>query len=195
MMPHTAQSISRAVSSLNSRGPVGPDRWVLTGLRHEILGDGGKLLKVLARGVLDLHREPAGCTQPSDRGGVEGEDQRLRDLREFPEGAVDERLDVLIRARAFVPEMQGGEDDQCVKQDDQPRLRASKASPRAICHRARTSLRYPSHNDLLLVLPTLGLHLSLVPAPDDRVAVDQPQCFDIVICPQLRPLMKQNLLK
>jgi hypothetical protein len=51
MMLRTAQSISRVASSLNSRDPVGSDRWVLTGLRHEILGDGGELLKVFARRV------------------------------------------------------------------------------------------------------------------------------------------------
>ena len=57
----------------------------------------------------------------------------------------------------------------------------TKACPRAIGHRARASLRYPSHDDLRLVPSTLGLHLALVPPPDDRVTVDQPQGGEIEV--------------
>ena len=90
-------------------GPDGPNRRVLFGLRDELLGDGGESLEVPPGGILDLHREPTRCPQPADRGRVEGQDLRLGDLREFPECVPDERLDVLIRARAFIPEAQGSE--------------------------------------------------------------------------------------
>ena len=60
-------------------------------------------------GILDLHREPTRCPQPADRRRVEGQDLRLGDLLEFPECVPDHRLDMLIRARAFIPEPQGSE--------------------------------------------------------------------------------------
>ena len=84
-----------------------PDGRVLPGLREELLDDGRELLEVASARVLHLHGEAAGGAQAPDRRGVEGEDKRLRDLQKFPEGASDDRLDVLVGARAFVPEMQG----------------------------------------------------------------------------------------
>src|SRR5206468_13020031 len=87
-------------------GPDGPDGWILLGLSEELLDDSCELLKVSSARVLQLQgKAPRGAESPDGR-GVEGQDERLGDLRKFSVGCTDDGFDMLVPSLPFIPVMQ-----------------------------------------------------------------------------------------
>jgi hypothetical protein len=72
----------------------------------KLLGDGRKFLEVSSAGILQLSRKAADRADATKGGGIKGQKQRLGYLGKLPIRHTDERLDMILRFCAFVPEME-----------------------------------------------------------------------------------------
>ena len=83
------------------------DHRVLSGFGEKLLGHAGELVEIPAARILKLEGKPARGAESSDRRGVKGQNQRLRNFRELSIRGADQSLHVVLRSLPFVPVMQG----------------------------------------------------------------------------------------
>ena len=82
------------------------DCWLLLGPFDELLRHRGKLFEIPAARVLQLCGESADSPDTTDRRRIERQQQCFRNLRKFAIGCSNQRLCMIPRFRALVPERQ-----------------------------------------------------------------------------------------